>query len=103
MAQQEIRESETPEELPPAHDYTPEARRREARLKARLGRVRQELGPGTRFAVVLKRVFLGAWNDGFIHAGNLAYMAMLAIFPFAFLVLFIFPGGLFGKETHERV
>jgi membrane protein len=24
----------------------------------------------------------GAWNDGFIHAGNLAYMTVLAIFPF---------------------
>jgi membrane protein len=27
-------------------------------------------------------VVTGVWRDGFIHAGNLAYMAMLAIFPF---------------------
>jgi len=31
---------------------------------------------------VAKRVLVGAYNDGFIHAGNLAYMAVLAIFPF---------------------
>ena len=99
MAGGEIHAAEVPEELPPAQDYTPEGRRREARLKARLGRVKQELGPGTRFAVVLKRVFLGAWNDGFIHAGNLAYMAMLAIFPFFILGAAVF--SLVGEE-HER-
>ena len=31
---------------------------------------------------MVKRVVLGCFNDGFIHAGNLAYMSMLAIFPF---------------------
>jgi membrane protein len=31
---------------------------------------------------VAKRVLVGTYNDGFIHAGNLAYMAVLAIFPF---------------------
>ena len=31
---------------------------------------------------VIKRVVLGCYNDGLIHAGNLAYMSMLAIFPF---------------------
>ena len=31
---------------------------------------------------VIKRVAIGIYNDGFIHAGNLAYLAVLAIFPF---------------------
>jgi membrane protein len=31
---------------------------------------------------VLKRVAVGVYNDGFIHAGNLAYLALLALFPF---------------------
>ncbi|MXP30869.1 ribonuclease BN [Erythrobacter jejuensis] len=31
---------------------------------------------------MVKRVAIGTFNDGFIHAGNLAYLAMLAIFPF---------------------
>ena len=44
------------------------------------------MGPGTRIFAVLKRVFTGTYYDGFIHAGNLAYMAMLALFPF-FIVL----------------
>jgi len=39
------------------------------------------------------------WRDGFIHAGNLAYMAILAIFPF-----FIVVGGIFSVvgEQAER-
>ena len=31
---------------------------------------------------VVKRVAIGVYNDGFIHAGNLAYLALLALFPF---------------------
>jgi membrane protein len=31
---------------------------------------------------VTKRVFIGVFNDGSIHAGNLAYMMVIAIFPF---------------------
>lgn len=30
----------------------------------------------------MKRVAVGVYNDGFIHAGNLAYLALLTIFPF---------------------
>jgi len=30
----------------------------------------------------IRRTLLGTWQDGFIHAGNLAYLSMLAIFPF---------------------
>ena len=31
---------------------------------------------------VVKRVAIGVYNDGFIHAGNLAYLALLTLFPF---------------------
>src|ERR671921_3019467 len=34
---------------------------------------------------VLKRVAVGVYNDGFIHAGNLAYLSILALFPFFIL------------------
>jgi membrane protein len=34
---------------------------------------------------VVKRVAVGVYNDGFIHAGNLAYLAILALFPFIIL------------------
>lgn len=59
---------------------SPEDRRREAQNLR--GRVTKRMGPGTRFFEVVKRVAIGTFNDGFIHAGNLAYLSMLAIFPF---------------------
>ena len=31
---------------------------------------------------ILKRVAVGVYSDGFIHAGNLAYLALLTLFPF---------------------
>ncbi|MEE4315413.1 MAG: YihY/virulence factor BrkB family protein [Erythrobacter sp.] len=44
---------------------------------------------------VVRRVMVGTYNDGFIHAGNLAYLSMLAIFPFFILgaALFELIGG----------
>lgn len=39
---------------------------------------------------VLRRVVTGAWADGFIHAGNLAYLAILALFPFFIVTAAIF-------------
>ena len=39
-------------------------------------------GPGTRLFETIRRTLVGTWQDGFIHAGNLAYLSMLAIFPF---------------------
>lgn len=35
---------------------------------------------------VVKRVAIGVYSDGFIHAGNLAYLALISLFPF-FIVL----------------
>jgi membrane protein len=56
---------------------------------------------GKAFAVV-RRVAVGTFNDGFIHAGNLAYLSMLAIFPF-----FILGAALFdligGRENAEAM
>ena len=60
---------------------SPEARRKRlAKAKARLGHVRPK--KGTRSYEILKRVVVGVYNDGFIHAGNLAYLALLSLFPF---------------------
>jgi membrane protein len=69
---------------PPVEDLSPEARRKAA-LQHMAGihdQVYETVGPGSRVFCVLKRVLVGTYNDGFIHAGNLAYMAVLAIFPF---------------------
>jgi membrane protein len=35
---------------------------------------------------VARRTFIGVYNDGFIHAGNLAYLTLLTLFPF-FIVI----------------
>jgi membrane protein len=69
------------------HPQSPEARRkRMARLRARFGRAaieraKREIRPW----IIAKRVGIGLYDDGFIHAGNLAYLSLLALFPFLIL------------------
>jgi membrane protein len=56
---------------------SPEARRHarhEEGVEPSVGR----LGPKE----VIKRVAIGVYSDGFIHAGNLAYLTLVALFPF---------------------
>ncbi len=75
--------------VPP--DLTPEGRRQDALHKRDIqAMIMASAGPGTRFFTVVKRIWTGAWNDGFIHAGNLAYMTLLALFPFFIAVAAIY-------------
>lgn len=46
-----------------------------------------------------KRTLVGTYNDGFIHAGNLAYLAMLSIFPFFILGAAVFSA--IGEESER--
>ncbi len=50
---------------------------------------------------VIRRVAVNTFTDGFIHAGNLAYLSMLAIFPFFILgaALFDIIGGRENAQT----
>ena len=57
----------------------------------------RRIGPGTRAWEVMKRTAVGTFNDGFIHAGNLAYLAMFSIFPFFILGAALF--SLFGEVS----
>ena len=86
---------------PRVEDLSPEARRKAAlRHMAGFGeQVRGAVGPGTRFFEIFKRVVVGTYNDGFIHAGNLAYMAVLAIFPFFITGAAMF--SLIGEESER--
>lgn len=83
MEERELDEGHLPPLTLP--DLSPEARRKRA---SRLRDTYEEhVGPQGRFwhsrpFRVLARVWAGAYHDGFIHAGNLAYMAILALFPF---------------------
>ena len=44
--------------------------------------VEEKLKPRLTAWEVVKRVAIGVYNDGFIHAGNLAYLSIVALFPF---------------------
>src|SRR3954469_20315068 len=63
---------------------SPEARRkRHASMRAAFGtEVEEKLKPRVTAWEVIKRVLIGVYNDGFIHAGNLAYLSIVALFPF---------------------
>jgi membrane protein len=63
---------------------SPEARLKAAALEqAHIGRRPRVRGERrARAWVVTKRVAVGVYTDGFIHAGNLAYLSILSIFPF---------------------
>ena len=69
---------------------SPEERRRHP-----IGRALDELGPGTRVYEVAKRVVVGVYKDGFIHAGNLAYLTLLTLFPFFIVTAAL--ASLFGR------
>jgi len=66
---------------------SPEARRKRlASIAAAFGPdVERKLRPESGAIEVVKRVATGVWSDGFIHAGNLAYLSLLALFPFLIL------------------
>jgi membrane protein len=63
---------------------SPESRRKRlASMRAAFGAdVEEKLKPRLTAWEVVKRVAVGVYNDGFIHAGNLAYLSIVALFPF---------------------
>ena len=68
-------------------DHSPlspeERRKRLATMRAAFGtEVEEKLKPRLTAWEVIKRVAIGVYNDGFIHAGNLAYLSIVALFPF---------------------
>src|SRR3954463_1999396 len=68
-------------------DHSPlspeERRKRLATMRAAFGtEVEEKLKPRLTAWEVVKRVAIGVYNDGFIHAGNLAYVSIVALFPF---------------------
>ena len=93
MSQADLPEPEEREVL----SLTPEARRQEA-ITLR-GRMAKSMGPGTKVFAVAKRTLVGTFNDGFIHAGNLAYLALIAIFPFFILGAAVFSA--IGEESER--
>ncbi len=54
-------------------------------------------GAGPRAREVVKRVVVGVFSDGFIHAGNLAYLSLLTLFPFFIVTAAV--ASLFGRDA----
>jgi membrane protein len=78
---------------------SPEARRKQqAWEQAHPEAPHEPPSRGPRWWAVLKRVVIGVYSDGFIHAGNLAYLALLSIFPFVIVAAAV--ARLFG-QTEE--
>ncbi|MET4896280.1 YihY/virulence factor BrkB family protein [Sphingomonadaceae bacterium jetA1] len=71
--------------------------------RERLDRQIAKVRPGSHAFEVLKRTVVGVFNDGFIHAGNLAYLALMTVFPFFITTAALL--SLFGQsdETQRAV
>ena len=82
-------------EITPA--LTPEDR---ARQHGRFRRELDRLRPSEAAVEVLKRASLGVYNDGFIHAGNLAYLALLTLFPFFIVAAAVL--SVFGQDAKAQ-
>jgi membrane protein len=74
---------------------SPEARQKREARRLGLSRHLDRVRPGTRPFEVLRRVAVGVYSDGFIHAGNLAYLALLTLFPFVIVAAAV--ARLFGQ------
>lgn len=79
-------ETAAPPGSPALSDHTPEARAHRHRARRRLDRELAKVKPGSYAFEVVKRAAIGVYSDGFIHAGNLAYLALMTIFPFFIIV-----------------
>ena len=64
----------TPEDRARAHHH--------GRARTVVSREYARVKPGSAAFEVVKRAALGVYADGFIHAGNLAYLALMTLFPF---------------------
>jgi len=77
---------------------TPEARaRKPERAQTHLDQQWAKVRPGSYAFELVKRVGIGVYSDGFIHAGNLAYLALMALFPFFIVAAAI--ASLFGQNA----
>lgn len=70
----------------PHSPETPEARRRHPDAHPHREGLRGLIGPGSPPFEIMRRVAIGVYSDGFLHAGNLAYLTLLTVFPF-FIVM----------------
>jgi membrane protein len=61
---------------------SPEARKEHPGAHPRGTGWQRWIGPGSRPFEIGRRIVVGVYYEGFIHAGNLAYLTLLTLFPF---------------------
>lgn len=79
---------------------TPERRKQPGDGRALLDRHVAKVKPGSYPFEVLKRTAIGVYNDGFIYAGNLAYLALMTLFPFFIVAAAVL--SVFGQNNETR-
>ncbi|VXC66689.1 YihY/virulence factor BrkB family protein [Sphingomonas sp. 8AM] len=80
---------------------TPEDRaRHHGAARRRLDRQLARVRPGAYAWEVFKRAIIGVWTDGFIYAGNLAYLALMTVFPFFIVAAAV--ASIFGQSDEVR-
>ena len=82
-------------------DISPESPEARAVRPTAIERASARLGVPRRVYEVIKRIVVGVYSDGFIHAGNLAYLTLLALFPFFIIVTAL--AQLFGRSGDGSV
>ncbi|ALR21630.1 YihY/virulence factor BrkB family protein [Sphingobium baderi] len=83
--------------MPQPSPLSPESRRHLAyQARSRLNRHIDRVRPGSHAFEVMKRVAVGTYSDGFIHAGNLAYLSLVALFPFFIVAMAV--ASIFGRS-----
>ncbi|MCI4591276.1 YihY/virulence factor BrkB family protein [Sphingobium sp. BYY-5] len=69
--------------MPMPSPLSPESRREMSQeARAHFHRHIDRVRPGSHVFEVARRVIVGTYSDGFIHAGNLAYLSLMTLFPF---------------------
>ena len=79
---------------------TPEDRKHHGSAHVRLNRQFAKVKPGSYAYEVARRAFAGVYADGFIHAGNLAYLALMTVFPFFIVAAAVL--ALLGENDETR-
>lgn len=87
--------------LPEAPALTPEDRAaKPGRARVVLNREYARVKPGSAFWEVTKRAIAGVYDNGFIYAGNLAYLALMTLFPFFIVAAAVL--SVLGKSTETQ-
>jgi membrane protein len=84
--------------MPMPSPLSPESRRHRMAEQARghFERQMRRVRPGSHSFEVMKRVLIGTYSDGFIHAGNLAYLSLMTLFPFFIVAAAV--ASIFGRS-----